>query len=76
MKLSSSEWRREQIISISVDRIVLLREVPIIQKPEERIAHEERHIGTHNLIFSYQVAIGTPGTATAPNFRMRGGGCL
>ena len=42
-------------------RLVLLREVPILQTMEERVQFQEKHSGSHNIVFSYQKAIGTFG---------------
>ena len=38
---------------------MLLREVPIVQKPEELTKLENKMKGKHDIIFSYQSAIGT-----------------
>ncbi|ELT95048.1 hypothetical protein CAPTEDRAFT_225624 [Capitella teleta] len=43
----------------NVLQIVLLREVPIIQKQKQRTLHEQTLAGHSDLIFSYQGAIGT-----------------
>lgn len=43
------------------DRIVLIRDVPILQTQKERLEFEEQHVGKHDVIFSFQTAIGTHG---------------
>ena len=46
---------------VSDFRIVLLREVPILQSREERLDFEKKYHGKSDIVFSYQQAIGTYG---------------
>ena len=49
------------IFFFTLVRLVLLREVPILQTASERKEYEAKNAGSHDILFCYQKAIGTAG---------------